>query len=49
MSEPTTYVLPADPYRSDGDYWFGIECDDKFNNLYMARVSRTILRVGWSL
>lgn len=37
----------ADPYRSDGDYWFGIEGDDKFSNLYMARVSRTILRVGW--
>ena len=33
--------------RSDGDYWFGIGCDDKFSNLYMARISRTILRVGW--
>lgn len=41
----------ANPYvrggRSDGDYWFGIGCDDKFSNLYMARTSRTILRVGW--
>ena len=35
--------------RSDGDYWLGIGCDDKFSNLYMARISRTILRVGWSL
>ena len=33
--------------RSDGDYWFGIGCDDKFSNLYMAYLSRTILRVGW--
>ena len=33
--------------RSDGDYWFGIGCDDKFGHLYMARISRTILRVGW--
>ena len=31
----------------DEDYWFGIGCDDKFSNLYMARISRTILRVGW--
>lgn len=31
----------------DGDYWFGIGCDDKFSNLYMAYISRTILRVGW--
>lgn len=41
----------ANPYlrggRSDGGYWFGIGCDDKFSNLYMARTSRTILRVGW--
>ena len=37
----------TDPYRSDGDYWFGIGCDDKFSNLYMAHSSRTILRVGW--
>ena len=35
--------------RSDGNYWFGIGCDDKFSNLYMACISRTILRVGWSL
>ena len=34
---------------SDGDYWFGIGCDDKFSHLYMARISRTILRVGGSL
>ena len=33
--------------RSEGDYWFGIGCDDKFSNLYMAGFSRTILRVGW--
>ena len=32
---------------SNGDYWFGIGCDDKFSNLYMASFSRTILRVGW--
>ena len=32
---------------AEGDYWFGIGCDDKFSNLYMERVSRTILRVGW--
>ena len=35
--------------RSDRGYWFGIGCDDKFSHLYMARISRTILRVGWSL
>ena len=43
----------ANPYvrggGSDGDYWFGIGCDDKFSNIYMARVSRTILRVGVTL
>ena len=32
---------------SDGNYWFGIGCGDKFSNLYMASFSRTILRVGW--
>ena len=43
----------ANPYvrggGSDGDYWFGIGCGDKLSNLYMAYLSRTILRVGWSL
>ena len=41
----------TDPYvrgsRPEEDYWFGIGCDDKFSNLYMASFSRTILRVGW--
>ena len=31
----------------DEGYWFGIGCDDKFGHFYMARISRTILRVGW--
>ena len=32
---------------ANGDYWFGIGCEDKFSDLYMKYVSRTILRVGW--
>ena len=47
------FSASTNPYvrgsRSDGDYWLGIGCDDKFSHLYMARISRTILRVGWSL